>query len=161
MTTCYNCDSPLQVATERRPLQMGDRTAEVEHEFMKCPSCGEEVFTPEQLDRVQRRASDEIRRQEGLLLAGEIRRIREQLGLSQRAFERLLGAGPKTAVRWERGSVFQNRTTDNLIRVVARFPSVAEFLAEKADVRLGPNWGGVPAEAVVNAAGVEFQLKRS
>jgi hypothetical protein len=32
-------------------------------------------------------------------------------------------------VRWEKGTVFQNRSTDSLLRVVAEFPEVARFLA--------------------------------
>ena len=48
-------------------------------------------------------------------------------------FEKLIGAGPKTVVRWERGSVFQNRTADTLMRVVRDFPEVAAHLMKRVD----------------------------
>ena len=59
----------------------------------------------------------------------QIRGIRQGLGLTQDAFEKLLGVGPKTVVRWEKGTVFQNRSTDSLLRVVAAHPESARFLA--------------------------------
>jgi len=82
------------------------------------------------MDATLRRASDAIRAEEGLLLPSQIRSIREGLGLTQHAFEQLLGVGPKTVVRWEKGSVFQNKATDALLRIVGRFPEVTAFLAE-------------------------------
>jgi HTH-type transcriptional regulator/antitoxin MqsA len=86
----------------------------------------------------QRRASDAIRAEEGLLSAREIREIREELGLTQQGLERLLGVGPKTVVRWERGTVFQNRSTDSLLRVLRAFPEASGFLAERHGVVLHP-----------------------
>ncbi len=63
----------------------------------------------------------------------------EHLGLSQHAFEQLLGVGPKTVVRWEKGTVFQNKATDSLLRVVERFPEVVRFLGDLHGVALpGP-----------------------
>jgi len=70
------------------------------------------------------------------LSPGEIRAIRERLRLTQRAFEKLLGVGPKTAVRWEKGTVFQNRSTDSLLRLVDAQPESARFLARIHDVTL-------------------------
>lgn len=59
------------------------------------------------MDAVLRRAADQIRDEEGLLGPHEIRAIRERYRLSQADFERLLGTGPKTVTRWERGTVVQ------------------------------------------------------
>jgi len=59
----------------------------------------------------------------------DIRGIRERLGLTQHAFEKLLGVGPKTVVRWEKGTVFQNGSTDSLLRVIDALPEAARFLA--------------------------------
>jgi HTH-type transcriptional regulator/antitoxin MqsA len=59
----------------------------------------------------------------------EIRDLRKRLGLTQHAFEKLLGVGPKTVLRWEKGTVFQNRSTDSLLRVIDAVPDSAQFLA--------------------------------
>ncbi len=66
----------------------------------------------------------------------EIRDVRKRLGLTQHAFEKLLGVGPKTVVRWERGTVFQNRSTDSLLRVIDVVPESAQFLARLKGVTL-------------------------
>lgn len=83
---------------------------------------------PGQLERLGREAAARIRASEGLLTSDQIRAIRERLALSQAAFEQLLDVGPKTVVRWERGTVFQNRSTDALIRAADAVPGVAPFL---------------------------------
>lgn len=82
---------------------------------------------------IHRRAVDQYKRDNGLLSGDEVRELRQSLGLSQAKFEKLIGAGPKTVVRWERGSVFQNRTADTLMRVVRDFPEVAAHLMKRVD----------------------------
>ena len=82
---------------------------------------------------IHRRAVDQYKRDNGLLSGDEVRELRQALGLSQAKFEKLIGAGPKTVVRWERGSVFQNRTADTLMRVVRDFPEVAAYLMKRVD----------------------------
>jgi HTH-type transcriptional regulator/antitoxin MqsA len=96
------------------------------------------------MDATLRRASEAIRREEGLLMPDEIRGIRHHLGLTQEAFEKLLGVGPKTVVRWEKGTVFQNRSTDSLLRVVRAEPGAVLFLARLRAVNL-PGWTRAPA----------------
>lgn len=133
---CPICDAPGQRVSERRELKLGRRSAEVEHELYRCPQCGEAWYTPDQMDRAQALAADEIRRAEGLLAPEEIRGIREALDLSQADFERLLGFGPKTVGRWERGTVIANSSSDLLMRVVGSFPEVVRLLALKSGVEL-------------------------
>lgn len=138
---CPLCGSPLVDIREVRAIQIGHRTAVVPDAFSRCTGCGEELYAPGQMEAVQRRASTQIRQNEGLLLSSEIREIREGLGLSQQAFERLLGVGPKTVVRWERGTVFQNRATDSLLRVIRAFPQAARFLAARHGIGMGVGAG--------------------
>ena len=97
-----------------------------------CSQCGEAYFTASASSEAHRRAVDLIKEEDGLLTGSEIRAIRTSLGLSQAQFEKVLGAGPKTVVRWENGSVFQNRTADCLMRVLRDHPQVAHGLIGKA-----------------------------
>ena len=85
------------------------------------------------MDLAMKRASDVVHSTELLLTPDEIKAIRHQFGLTQTEFERLLGAGPKTVVRWERGTVIQNGATDALLRVLRDVP---EALAYLLDARL-------------------------
>jgi HTH-type transcriptional regulator/antitoxin MqsA len=136
MKNCPICGGRLEPVSEEREVRVGNRTARVLDEHARCTVCAEELYAPGQMDATLRRASDVIRRDAGLLLSDEIRGIRERLALSQRAFEELLGVGPKTVVRWEKGTVFQNRATDSLLRVVGEYPEVARFLADLHGVEL-------------------------
>jgi HTH-type transcriptional regulator / antitoxin MqsA len=130
MEHCPTCERTIEAMAEEREVSVGNRTALVLDQFFRCQECGESFYAPGQMDATMRRASDAIRAAEGLLLPSQIRGIREGLGLTQQAFEKLLGVGPKTVARWEKGSVFQDRATDALLRVVGRFPEVTGFLAE-------------------------------
>ena len=91
---------------------------------------------PGQMDAAQRIAAAQMRATAGLLEPEEIKAIRQNVGLTQPTFEILLGVGPKTAVRWERGTVFQNAATDKLLRLVRDVPGAAEYLATQHGVRL-------------------------
>lgn len=134
--TCPVCEGRLAHIAELRDVTVGRRVVRVLDRFARCTDCGEELYAPGQMEATQRRASDLIRKEDGLLLPEEIRAIRDGLGLTQRAFERLLGVGPKTVVRWERGTVFQNQATDSLLRVIRAFPGAAAFLAARHGVAL-------------------------
>jgi len=125
---CPTCDSKASVVRERREMTFGRRHVVVDDERMICPDCKESFYLPEQLEAVERRAAEQIRRDEGLLTRDEIRAVRRRLGLTQAQFEQLLGVGPKTVVRWERGSVCQNASADRLMRLVDAYPANAQFL---------------------------------
>lgn len=98
------------------------------HVLQKCSDCGESYLAPDELDAVQRAAADIVRARECLLSPDEILAIRQSMHLSQAAFERLIGAGAKTVVRWERGTIFQSKVTDTLMRVLRAVPEARAFL---------------------------------
>jgi HTH-type transcriptional regulator / antitoxin MqsA len=135
---CYACGSDAAIVCEPREVWIGQRNATVPGKFVRCPSCAEEYFLPGQMEALQKAASEAIRRAENLLTSLEIRTFRERLGLSQAEFESLLGVGPKTAVRWEKGTVFQSAAVDTLIRLLMRHLGALEDLARQRGIRL-PN----------------------
>jgi DNA-binding transcriptional regulator YiaG len=84
------------------------------------------------LRRVSRKEAGAGGRQEkGLLSPEEIKGIRKSLGLKQHDFETLIGVSSPTASRWETGAMLPSKTTDTLIRVLAEFPEVVEFLSSR------------------------------
>jgi len=139
---CPLCGGRLAIVAEARDVRVGKRTVRVRDRFSRCSDCGEEFYAPGQLEATQQRAAHGIREEDALLMPEEIRAIRLCLGLTQEAFERLLGVGPKTVVRWERGTVFQNQATDALLRVIRAVPAAAGFLAEHNGVELGAPLAG-------------------
>lgn len=80
----------------------------------RCTKCGESIVDDSFGDPVAK-AFDAYRAEHGLLTPAEIRRIREQWGLSQAAFATLLGMSQATINRYEMGSLQQEKE-DELIR---------------------------------------------
>ncbi|MBL0171910.1 MAG: helix-turn-helix domain-containing protein [Gemmatimonadaceae bacterium] len=64
----------------------------------------------------------------GLLTPQELRDIRGQHDLTQQQLEQLLNVGPKTVVRWEKGTVVQNAATVTLLRLLRDVPAVYRHL---------------------------------
>ncbi|HEX5724832.1 MAG TPA: type II TA system antitoxin MqsA family protein [Longimicrobiaceae bacterium] len=134
---CKRCERELETVTGPRIIRLrGGRQAEVEATVRRCPECGEVFWRPADAEAAHKAASDQIRREEGLLLTEEIQEIRKGFGLTQKDFEQLLGVGPKTVARWEAGVVFQSKAADALMRLLRVAPENAEALAEWHGVQL-------------------------
>ena len=145
MEACPVCEVRMNLVSEEREIRIGRRSVRVLDQFFRCSACGEAFYAPGQMDETLRRASEAIRHEEGLMSPRDIRGVRERLRLTQHAFERLLGVGPKTVVRWEKGTVFQNASTDSLLRVIDALPESARFLAGLHGVTL-PDYPQVVAQ---------------
>ncbi len=55
----------------------------------------------------------------GLLNPAQVRAVREGLGMSQDQFAQMSGFGKASLGRWERGELLPNRSSDNLLRLLA------------------------------------------
>src|SRR5215207_8275128 len=97
---CPLCGGEAHLTREVRPVTILARSVAVEDEFYRCAKCAEEVYRPGMMDGVMRRATAKIREEDGLLVPEQVRAIRRKLGLTQPEFERLLGVGTNTVVRW-------------------------------------------------------------
>jgi HTH-type transcriptional regulator / antitoxin MqsA len=135
---CADCGCTMLSACE--PVEFtsrGDTVTVSGIEHLTCSECGEVLLDLDAARRLQTAAADQMRAARGLLQSGEIRALRHSLGLSQAAFERLLGTGPKTVVRWEKGTVFQSATADRLMRLVQAIPEAASILGAVGAERAG------------------------
>jgi HTH-type transcriptional regulator/antitoxin MqsA len=137
--TCRVCGELAELISIDQEIKIGSRSAVVLDEFYRCVACESEFYAPGQMEATQRRAADTIRRDLGLLLPQEIKAVREKLCLTQADFEKLLGVGPKTVVRWERGTVFQNKSTDALLRLLDARHDNALLLARLHGVEIPTN----------------------
>ena len=126
-----------KVVTERFPYDDDGTEAmvvaeNVPVEICDNPECGEELSGPEAA-RIRHEA---ICRALGLLTPGEIRAIRERLGLTQAEFARMTRLGEATICRWERGRLLQNPAMDRYLRLIASSEDNVRFLQ-------GPKQNGV------------------
>jgi HTH-type transcriptional regulator / antitoxin MqsA len=128
--TCGGCGGTVSVSCDPISMELRGATimvAGVEHGT--CERCGEGFLDAHAMELLEREAVRQLRKIKGLLTSDEIKGLRRSLGLSQAAFEHLLGTGPKTVVRWEKGTVFQSATADRLMRVIKEMPEVIDFLS--------------------------------
>lgn len=94
-----------------------------------CAKCGEEIMTFDYDDDNLRKAYAKYRAAHGLLQPDEIKTIREQYGVSQVTFARIIGVGDKTIARYENGSL-QDEAINNLI-MLAQDPKNFSLLLDK------------------------------
>ncbi len=146
MSTCPICDQGiLQIRSYGRDMLHKGVNLSVEGlQFSYCPECGAEVTSPEQLDQnaiIIRNAfvaeRERVKRDQDLLTGGEIRRIREFLGITQKQASRIFGGGPTAFAKYEAEDVVQSAGMDKLIRLSSEVPTAAEWLFERAGEPIG------------------------
>ena len=107
MDYCEVCGREVEtkIITQKEIFNVCGEDIEVDAQVMVCAECGEELFNEELDSATLINAYNEYRRRHKLLLPEEIRKIREQYGLSQRSFAKLLNWCDKTIRRYENGAV--------------------------------------------------------
>ncbi len=122
---CAECGGRVEISTDAMVVEVrGDAVVTPGIEHGRCTVCGEEYLTLDGVERLQRAAIRRSKQVRGLLSPEEIKDVRLSLDLTQAEFERLLGVGPKTVVRWEKGTVYQSATADRLMRLIRTLPEV-------------------------------------
>jgi HTH-type transcriptional regulator/antitoxin MqsA len=99
---------------------------------LRCPKCGERMFSLVVARELERRGIDRYRAKYGLLSADEIRAIRERHGLTQAELAQILRLGGNTLSRWEAGRNVQSAAMDTLLRLIRDLPGSLEYLREHA-----------------------------
>ncbi|MEI6077886.1 MAG: helix-turn-helix domain-containing protein [Verrucomicrobiota bacterium] len=75
------------------------------------PETGEDILTPESLDLIEKTQARHL----GLISAGELKALRQRLGLSQDEMSDLLQIGGKSYTRWESGRARPSRSLNVLL----------------------------------------------
>ncbi len=134
---CFAAPDALSIAKCDRSVEASDGVAvPYSDELTVCASCGERFYTHEQALAASRARAGALRTRDGLLAPDDIRALRKKYGLTQDQLERMLRVGPKTVVRWERGTVCQSPGIDTLMTLIRDDPSAAQRLAARAGIEL-------------------------
>lgn len=131
MEYCDICGKEVEtrIITRQESINVCGEEIVVDAQILVCVACGEELFC-EELDSVTLiNAYNEYRRKHKLLLPEEIKKIREQYGLSQRSFAKLLNWGDKTICRYENGSV-QDKAHNSLLLFLREPENMRTYLTE-------------------------------
>ncbi|MCO4101681.1 MAG: helix-turn-helix domain-containing protein [Gemmatimonas sp.] len=130
------------------PMCSSDNTttagASTQADSFTCAACGFEFSTFEQVAGAQRARVAQRALELGLFAPAEIKGIRDSYGLTQEQFERALGVGRKTVVRWERGTIPPSGAAHSLLWM-AKFERTAFVaLARKNGVDASPRTTVLP-----------------
>jgi len=93
---------------------------------LECEDCGFEYFD----ERGEDARQAAVCRHLGVQTPWEIRKVREETGLTRTEFCRLSGFGPASVQRWEAGALVQNLSSDRLIFLL-RYPENVERLRKR------------------------------
>lgn len=128
---CEECGREVEtrIITKRETYEVCGETIEVDAQILVCADCGEEFYCEELDNATLVNAYNEYRRKHKLLLPEEIKKIREQYGLSQRSFAKLLNWGDKTICRYENGSV-QDKVHNSLLLFLREPENMRTYITE-------------------------------
>lgn len=128
---CETCGKEVgtKIVTKRETYDVCGESVETDARILVCADCGEEFFCEELDNATLVCAYNEFRRRHKLLLPEEIRKIREQYGLSQRSFAKLLNWGDKTIFRYENGSI-QDKAHNSLLLFLRAPENMRTYLTE-------------------------------
>ena len=128
---CEECGREVdtKVITKKEVYDVCGESIEVDAQILVCAECGEEFYCEELDNATLVQAYNEYRRRHKLLLPEEIKKIREQYGLSQRSFAKLLNWGDKTICRYENGSI-QDKAHNSLLLFLREPENMRTYLME-------------------------------
>lgn len=128
---CEECGKEVEtrVVTKQQSYSVCGENIEVDAEVLICAECGEEFFCEELDGKTLNNAYDKYRRKHKLLFPKEIKDIREQYGLSQRGFAKLLNWGDKTIYRYENGSI-QDKAHNSLLLFLREPENMKTYITE-------------------------------
>lgn len=136
---CDECGKEVEtkIITKRELYDVCGEAIEVDAQVLVCEDCGEEFYSEELDNATLVSAYNEYRRRHKLLFPEEIKKIREQYGLSQRSFAKLLNWGNKTICRYENGSI-QDKAHNSLLLFLRDPENMRTYLTEN-EIALNSN----------------------
>lgn len=125
---CDQCgkETETKVVSKRESYNVCGDLIEVDAQVLVCLKCGEELFCEELDNATLLSAYNEYRRKHKLLFPEEIRKIREQYGLSQENFAKLLNWEDK---RYENGSI-QDKAHNSILLFLRKPENMKIYLTE-------------------------------
>jgi putative zinc finger/helix-turn-helix YgiT family protein len=133
---CFKCaKGTMMPAIAEMAATIRAEEIPVRAEAMVCRNCGFQVMTDAQSDAYGIASAEAYRAKHGLLTTAELKRVRERLGMSFRAFANYLQVGEASPKRWEAGLV-QDRAMDELIRLKSDLAKARKNVAQLEAHRL-------------------------
>lgn len=134
---CDECgkDVKTKIIKKDEVYNVCGESFKVEAQVLVCAECGEELYSEELDNATLNKVYNAYRRKHKLLFPQEIKKIREQYGLSQRSFAKLLNWGDKTIFRYENGSI-QDKAHNSILLFLKNPVNMKAYLNEN-EILLG------------------------
>ena len=131
---CPNCEKErdLELVHTTEDVEVRGEHIEVDVEYYKCLSCGEEFEDPHSDDDPLDKAYKEYRRRRGMIQPEEIRSLRKRYGLTQNEVAKLLGWGATTLSRYENGAL-QDEAHEKTLRLAMEPRNLLTLIEETPD----------------------------
>lgn len=131
MNYCVNCGKEVKTRVIKKTEEfiVYGEPIEIEANVLVCEKCGNELFDEKLDEESLQKAYSAYREKHKLLSPEEIKAIREQYGLSQRSFAKLLNWGDKTIFRYENGSL-QDKVHDSFLKFLRNPENMKEYLED-------------------------------
>jgi putative zinc finger/helix-turn-helix YgiT family protein len=113
--TCPSCQGQVKKVDIEKQTRFKGVDVTYTARLHQCADCGLELADIDEAATMQERLADAYRQAVGLLGSEEIRRLRQEKGLSQQALADALEIGIASIKRWETG-VIQSKPMDTLLR---------------------------------------------
>lgn len=110
-----NCEQEILLVQKEETYPVKGESITINATVCTCAYCGEEIMSIEYDDDNLRKAYAKYRSRHGLLQPEEIKAIREQYGVSQVAFARIIGVDDKAIARYENGSLQTKAANDRIM----------------------------------------------
>jgi len=122
---CGEHSAYLSYERQRFPYGAGPEQVLLETEVpvWTCRSCGEQLMG----DEAEEARHEAVCRYLGRLTPKEIRKVRQQHGLSQEELAELTGYGSASIKRWESGALVQNQSADRFMRLLGYSDNVTRL----------------------------------
>jgi len=116
---CPTCEDVrrVEIGTRKEAVSIRNESVVVEAKVERCSFCGNFFSSSDEDEATIQKAYRDYRERHGLMQPEQIRELREQYDLGQRAFARILGWGEITIHRYESGSVQDEAHNDTLMLV--------------------------------------------
>lgn len=124
---CMDCGKEMRFTSE--PLTetyRGEKITVNGIERYVC-ECGNDEMTASEATKLAHLLAKEYSRRHDMLQPGDIKALRNELNMTQREFESLLGVSKPTASRWENGASQQSETADRLMKLLRDVPQAREY----------------------------------
>ena len=132
---CTECGHKLvKVATSLEEELRGEKFTVKGIERYECPKCGNYELDLDMADKLSADIWEQYRQKHGILSPEQIKKIRTELGITQKELEQMLCISHPTVSRWETGMYAPSLQSSREIEALRDCPAFANYLMSKAEI---------------------------